>query len=142
MVSSTTDPEESVDAERTQGSRPGKTPRRQTGEKNASPSKMTTASPNSDGESIEFATASEFFDGRDEPDHGGPHFAKGIVWVDQLTPLFVCDSCHEHVEHLGWTGDGRADDYDEKRAEAYESLMAENPPCDVCAGKLPEKVER
>ncbi len=103
---------------------------------------MTTASPTSDGESIEFATASEYYDGRDEPDHDGPHFAKTIVWLDQESPLFVCEQCHEHARPLSWTGDGRREDYDEFRAEQYRRLVEDDPVCDVCAGDLPEKVDR
>lgn len=97
-------------------------------------------------DTVEFTTASEFFTSGDEPEHddrapGAPRFAKSVVWVDQLTPLFVCESCHEHVKHLEWTGNGRTDDYEEKRAEAYEALFDDERECDVCAGALPAKVD-
>lgn len=115
---------------------------------------MTTASPTTTAESVElsdtdaplrFQTAREYFEGRDparDPNPEAPAFAKAIVWFDQETPLFVCGECHEHVRPLRFEGDGRADDYDERRAEAYRRLFEDAPRCDVCAGELPEKVDR
>lgn len=102
---------------------------------------MTTASPTTDGESIEFATASEFFDGKDEPEHDGQHYAKGILWFDQATPVFACLSCHEEIAHLRFEGDDRREDYDEFRAEQYRRLFEESTACDVCAGRFAEKVD-
>lgn len=106
---------------------------------------MNASKPTHD-ESLEFSTAQEFFtrsasEERDR-DPDAPPFAKSIVWIDQLSPLFVCESCHQHVQHLEWTGNGRADDYEEKRAAAYDELFSDDPACDVCAGALPEKVDR
>lgn len=107
---------------------------------------MTTASPTTDEETVEFSTAREYFtratEEHVEREPGAPRFAKSIVWVDQLTPLFVCEECHEHVSHLEWTGDGRATNYEEKRAEAYEALFHDERDCDICAGALPEKMDR
>lgn len=126
----------------TTGSRPGKLPGDCRGEKRSSPTKMTTASPTTTAEIVEFTTAAEFFDGQEEPDHDGPHFAKGIVWFDQATPIFCCCDCHEHVAPLRFEGAEQVEDYDEFRAEQYRRLFEEDPTCDVCAGDLPEKVER
>jgi hypothetical protein len=111
---------------------------------------MTTASPTRTAESIEvrFQSAREFFDRRD-PDptdlelrRGGPPLAKGILWYDQATPIFVCLSCSEETQALRFAGDGRVEDPGERRAQAYRRLFAEDPTCDVCAGRLPEKVDR
>lgn len=115
---------------------------------------MTTASPNTTAETVElsdqhdgtrFQTAAEYFDRRDpqrDPDPDAPAFAKAVVWYDQLTPIFACGECEPHVRPLRFEGDGRADDYDERRAEAYRQLFEDAPRCDVCAGELPEKVDR
>lgn len=101
---------------------------------------MTTAHTPTDGESKEFTTASEYFEGDDEPDHEGPHYAKGIVWYDQARPIFVCCLCHEEMERFRWDGHRKVPDYDEKRAEAYRRLVEDSPPCDVCANTIPEGV--
>jgi len=107
---------------------------------------MTTSSPTTDDESLEFATAAEFF-GEDEiaatdgGEHQGEPYAKGILWYDQATPVFTCLSCHEHVAAHRFAGDGRREDYDEFRAEQYRRLFEDDPRCDVCAGRLPEQVD-
>jgi len=114
---------------------------------------MTTASPTTTAESVElsdddrarFQSAREYFERRDperDPDPDAPAFAKGVVFYDQMTPIFACGECEPHVRPLRFEGDGRADDYDERRAEAYRRLFEDAPRCDVCAGELPKKVDR
>lgn len=86
-------------------------------------------------------TAAEFYDGAAEADDADVRPAKTIVWYDQRTPLFVCEGCHEHARPLRFEGDESAADYDLRRARAYHRLTTRSPPCDVCSGRLPEKVE-
>lgn len=111
-----------------------------------------TASNNSDDETVDlsdnrprFQTAREYYESDDRrPDGGeGPTFAKTIVWYDQTTPIFCCCRCHEHVGGLRFEGEHfGVDDYEERRALAYERLMNNAPECDVCAGRLPEMMDR
>lgn len=113
---------------------------------------MTTASPTSDGDGVEFSdddpranfqSAREFFERESHvEDDDAPNYAHGIVWFDQTTPLFVCCPCHEQVADLRHAGDDRADDPDQVRGRAYRRLFEESPRCDACAGTLPEKVDR
>lgn len=86
-------------------------------------------------------TARAYFDGDAEDAAADQRRAKGIVWYDQRTPLFVCVGCHEHVRPLRFQGDQRAANYDARRAAAYQRLLDDAPPCDACSGTLPEKVD-
>lgn len=111
---------------------------------------MTTASPTTETEHVEFTTAREFFDpdhdeqnlDRESADPDRARYAKGCLFYDQSTPLFYCCDCHEHVAPLKWAGDEQVPNYDEVRAAAFRRLFEESPRCDVCAGNLPEKVDR
>lgn len=106
-----------------------------------------TASPTTDGESIEFSTrfqtATEFFN-REEPAHDRaadePAFAKSVVFYDQATPIFVCTEHHPDVQPLKHEGSETCADPDLVRGEAYTTLFEESPECDVCSNELPAKV--
>jgi hypothetical protein len=86
--------------------------------------------------------ASDYYAGREQPETRDLQAAKAIVWYDQRTPLYVCEDCHEHAQPLRFAGDTfDADDYERRRADAYSRLIETGVPCDVCTGRLPEKVE-
>jgi len=84
----------------------------------------------------------DYYAGCEEAASGGVRVAKAIIWYDQETPLFVCEACHEHARSVRFAGDAYdADDYETRRASAYRRLYEDSPDCDVCSGRLPEKVE-
>ena len=82
-----------------------------------------------------FTTASEFY-GDESAELADLPQAKTIIWYDQLTPIFACEACVDHVVRLRFAGDGRADDHDERRADALAELW-DGRKCDVCTGDLP-----
>jgi hypothetical protein len=92
-----------------------------------------------------FQSAREFYCGDDadglDRDADLP-LAKVIIWYDQRTPLFVCAGCESEVRTLRHAGDAEAEDYDLRRASAYERLMNDAPACDACTGYLTEKIDR
>lgn len=92
-----------------------------------------------------FQTATEFYglSELEEPvENGETRNAKGIVWYDQETPLYVCEGHETAVRPLRWSGSRETEDYDERRAAAYRSLLEGGKRCDVCTGRLREKVDR
>lgn len=86
--------------------------------------------------------ARDYYAGREEATDADVRAAKAVVWYDQRTPLFVCEGCHEHAQPLRFAGDTfDTTDYEERRAAAYSRLVESGVACDVCTGRLPEKVE-
>lgn len=103
---------------------------------------MTPASLTTQTESIGFSTASDYYNKGREPQGAPPHAAVSIIWYDQATPIFACPVHEPHIRSLRHAGDEQVANYDDRRAEAYRRMFEEGVTCDVCAGKVPEKVDR
>lgn len=92
---------------------------------------------------VAFTTAADYYSGEEtEQKASDTAFAKGIVWFDQATPIFVCNDCAQECQHLKHQGSATVENYGERRADAYDELLTTDPECQVCAGDLPSEVQR